>query len=264
MGPKKKVLLFSIGAAMGVATLSFSYNSWLKSKQPDAVAEHAIADIKEGELSYTNKCGWVDWGHASGTGPKNLVDHVLAEHPSPLTDIEKQQVEEYLLTHNLSAKDYFPVTYSQQMQRKVGIKFTAGTKSVYLVKRGLPKKIREGMAWRIFKEVSEHFETLQGSPPYNSVSRVAASSYGIGDLNGDKLAFYSALRGYTKSELEEKCGGSFSPKESLKMLEQQKNNPPARDKWRKMPQLVTVPYIKRGMVLTVVKDGSYQSLDIKD
>ena len=66
------------------------------------------------------------------------------------------------------------------------------------------------------------------------------------------------------AELEEKCGGSFSPKESLKMLEQQKNNPPARDKWRKMPQLVTVPYIKRGMVLTVVKDGSYQSLDIKD
>jgi len=220
-------------------------------------ADHAADDINAGRLSYSHSCGWVDWGHAKGDGPAGLIKSVVGGKAAKLSLDDHVAVLNYSKEHGISLNKYTPIVYYQQMGKQVaGINIQVGMRSVYLVRKSLPKKTREGVAWRIFKEVSEQFERMQGAAPYGILPSTAASSFGIGDLTGDKISFYRALRGYSKAHLEKICK-PYSTEKSLQQLERQRQSPQGQGKWRKLPALLSVPRIPRGIVLTVVKGEQF-------
>jgi len=218
----------------------------------EAKKEKAVEEIVNGRLGYTPRCGWVDWGHARGDGPEQLLEHILKEQPSVLSKEDNVLVKEYITQKKLSPKKYYPIVYYQQMKKQeFGVEIAVGTRSIYIVQKVKTKKLREGIAWRIFKEVSVNFERLQGTAPYNIIPSTAASSFGIGDLTGNKVSFYTALRDYDSKDLRRICGSS-TINGSLNMFERQHQDPSRQNRWKKIPQLISVPRIPRGVVRTVL------------
>ena len=227
-----------------------------------AGTNHTIEDIVSGRVSYSRKCGWIDWGHAGGEGPTELIESVLSQTPMQLSPKDEGAVKEFAAEKKISLNRYVPIVYFQQMKKtSVGVTIQAGIRSVYLVRKDLHRKTREGVAWRIFKEVSEQFEKMQGDVPYAILPSTAASSFGVGDLTGDKISFYSALRGYSKEKFEGICR-PYTADKSVRQLESQREYNKGQARWRNLPAILSVPKIPRGVVLTVVQGqqffGSYR------
>ena len=73
----------------------------------------------------------------------------------------------------------------------------------------------------MFRQTSESFEKMQSSFPFNLNEGSRYSSFKGGDLTGNKIAFYRALKGYSKREVEKLCK-PVSINHSLKLLQEGK------------------------------------------
>ena len=157
-------------------------------------------------LSYTARCGWVDWGHALPAGPAGLkrqIDGEAASHPL---------LNRLSLT--LEGEPAFVVNYGQAMGAGiVGVSLMRH----WIIRKGLAAPQKESVALAIYLDASHQFETLQGSFPFFIAS--GASSYSPEDLVSNLIGFYAAYRRMAQAAVREMCG-EVSVEESLRIWDE--------------------------------------------
>lgn len=154
-------------------------------------------------LSYTTRCGFVDWGHALPGSAESLINQLKSEMGrSP--GMSQMDI-------TLSGRPAFVVDYGQSM----------GSGAVemslirhWVVRRNLSDTQRERVALGIFMSASHDFEIMQGSFPFSL--KTADSSYSAEDLVSNLIGFYTALRSKEQKDLRALCG-EVSVEESLRI-----------------------------------------------
>lgn len=154
-------------------------------------------------LSYTCRCGRVDWGHAlpgSALQLKRQIDREQANWPL----LAKMDV-------SLEGAPAYIVVYGQAM----GAGFLqVSTQRHWIVRKGLSRIERTSVALGIFMTASLGFERLQGSFPFSIVS--GASSFSPEDLVSNLIGFFSAFMSIPQSQMRQICG-EVSVKESYRL-----------------------------------------------
>ncbi|MES2571513.1 MAG: hypothetical protein V4710_15850 [Verrucomicrobiota bacterium] len=142
-----------------------------------------LEDVRSGKLGYTAKAGWVNWGHARPESVRRFLWNLNA-------------------AHRRAAGNAFTISYSQSMSGQLaGLEITSSLARTYQVVGGLNPGELELVALGIFREVSGAFEAMQGRFPNALDARSQMSSFRNGDLMGDHIAFYRALRDYSENEI---------------------------------------------------------------
>jgi RHS repeat-associated protein len=140
--------------------------------------------IRQGRLSYTCNCGWIDWGHANAGNAKGLWKRM-------------RDTSNYSRT-----KQGYGVTFGMWAGiKKWGVGVQKGVSYTYFVKYNLSTPELESVALGIFKEVSERFEESQGGLQ----NKIMHSSFSEEDLPSNLIGFYKALRGYTNDDVKRWC-----------------------------------------------------------
>jgi RHS repeat-associated protein len=140
--------------------------------------------IREGTLSYSCNCGWIDWGHANSTNAAELWKRL-------------HNTSNYSLT-----KQGYSVAFGMEAGiKKFGVGISKGVNYTYFVKYNLSTSDLESVGLGIFKEVSERFETSQGGLQ----DRIMHSSFSEEDLVSNLIGFYKAVRGYSNDDVKKWC-----------------------------------------------------------
>jgi hypothetical protein len=161
-------------------------------------------------LSYTKRCGWIDWGHAL---------------PGSALELKRQMQAETGRTPGLARLDVrlngyaaYALDYGQAMGRTIlGMPLTVSATRHWVVQSGLKASDLESAALGIFLAASHQFESLQGAFPFGLVS--GASSYSPEDLVSNLVGFYAAFRLIPQSTLRGFCG-EVSVKESFRIWDE--------------------------------------------
>jgi RHS repeat-associated protein len=126
--------------------------------------------IERGDYSYSCNCGWIDWKHASPRTAKQFLTRVFAEI------------------------DDRPYCSSKYKAIEVSMRDAAGGISRYVVvRRNMDIQEKKEVALGIFKEMSEEFETYQGSAFGGLGEALFHSSFAEEDLPSNLIGFYVAL-----------------------------------------------------------------------
>lgn len=143
-------------------------------------------------LSYTTRCGWVDWGHARPDGALELKQQIDSERGKIplLADADIR----------LEGRPAYVLDYGQTMGR-AGLRISATRH--WVVEKGLSRAQRESVALGIFLAASHQFEQFQASPLF---SWLTDSGYSGEDLVSNLVGFYSAFRDIPQSQMREICG----------------------------------------------------------
>ena len=149
-------------------------------------------------LSYTRRCGWVDWGHALPGGPLQLRRQLDAEQGA-WPGLSRLRV-------TLAGQPGYIVHYGQAMTG-----FSAARQ--WAVRRGLSSAQRESAGLGIYLAASHEFEATQDSFPF---SWVTSSGYSAEDLVSNLIGFYGAFRCVPQDQLRAMCG-EVSVKESFRL-----------------------------------------------
>ncbi len=144
-------------------------------------------------LSYTCRCGWVDWGHALPDSAQRLKRQMDSERP-------EFNLHQYV-NMTLADTPAYLLVYGQAM----GIgKLRVSTDRHYVVRKSLSQTDRERAALAIFLQGSFEFEQLQGSFPFSILS--GESSFSPEDMISDIIGFYSAFRLIPEADMRQLCG----------------------------------------------------------
>lgn len=167
-------------------------------------------------LSYTCRCGWVDWGHAIAGGAYELKRSLELEKMIPTksyisySDLNDRKIE---FNNGHEQVPAFIIPFSESMG-KLGL--TTSYESLWAIKKGLTTQQRERVAFSIFVATSIGFEKMQSSFPF---SLTTDSGFSGEDLVSNLIGFYRAFRlGHTKetdSSGIRRWLGELSEKESL-------------------------------------------------
>jgi hypothetical protein len=161
-------------------------------------------------LSYTCRCGWVDWGHAlSG----RAQDH------NSTAGLHTQINSERALWPGVDRLDItfgghpaYVLVYGQSMgSARLGI--SVSTVRHWVIRKGLSAAERERVALGIFLSTSRGFENLQSSFPFTLLSD---SGYSAEDLVSNMIGFYAVFRGVSQAQMRQLCG-EVSVAESLRI-----------------------------------------------
>ncbi|MCV0393808.1 MAG: hypothetical protein K5872_12115 [Rhizobiaceae bacterium] len=142
-------------------------------------------------LSYTCRCGWVDWGHALPGGPlglKRQLDSERGDWPG-LSRVD--------ITYN--GRPAYIVVYGQAMGNRL---ITVSLQRHWVVLKGLSDKQKEQVGLGIFLAASHQFESLQSSFPFS----LRGSGYSMEDLVSNLIGFYSAFRDVSQDDMRRMCG----------------------------------------------------------
>ncbi len=157
-------------------------------------------------LSYTRRCGWVDWGHARPGAALSLKRQMETEQGD---DVELRSVD---LT--LEGAPAYVLSFGEEMRTTAfGMTLRASTEHAWVVKKGLLPAVREEVALGIFLKASYEFERMQSSVPYRWRTD---SGFSVEDLASDLIGFYIAFRGFTMDQMRNICG-EVSVKESYRI-----------------------------------------------
>jgi len=159
-------------------------------------------------MSYTRRCGFVDWGHAIPEGAKELKKQMDAESLK-VVYIEDRELNTIPIT--LDGLPAFVVGFGEMMGRK---NFKVGIYSHYVVRKGLTPGEKESAALGIFHDTSIEFETFQGSPMFTWKSH---SSFSGEDLPSNEIGFYAAYRGWDDDTYIRQICGEVSVDESKRI-----------------------------------------------
>jgi hypothetical protein len=125
-------------------------------------------------LIYTEKCGWVDLGHANPIGgASKLWDDICSK------TVSYQCLKE-------PTKEVY-ISYSQSM-RKMGM--SASVAHVYALHKELTVEEQRSIGLTIFMNVSVAFEAMQSEWPY---AWATASGFSAEDLVSDLIGYYRAV-----------------------------------------------------------------------
>jgi RHS repeat-associated protein len=131
--------------------------------------------IAEGRYSYSCRCGWIDWAHASPGAARELLTRLSTE------------VEE--------GSDTYKMIWARQLVGGVGhgeIGYLLWYHTVpVIVRKDLSKPSLEEVGFSIFKTVAEEVESIQGI--------AGGSSYALEDLPSNLIGFELARRNRSHS-----------------------------------------------------------------
>lgn len=144
-------------------------------------------------LSYTCRCGWVDWGHALPGSALELKRQIDNEKPS-LGLLSKLKI-------TFDGDPAYVVVYGQAMGSGM---IRVSNVRHWIVKKGLSPIEREQAALGIFLSASYGFERMQGSFPFSLVS--GRSSFSPEDLVSNLIGFYGAFKSIPQAQLRKTCG----------------------------------------------------------
>lgn len=156
------------------------------------------SDIRPNEngwrrLSYTWRCGWVDWGHALPSGPDKLKQQIYFEKPlKNLKSLEGVDI-------TLNGRPAYFLEYGQYME---SLWIKVGASKLFIVEKNLSIELKKSVALGIFLHISHEFESLQSRPPF--VWRTD-SGYSLEDLVSNIIGFYSAFNGISQDKMREIC-----------------------------------------------------------
>ncbi|PCK08415.1 MAG: hypothetical protein COA42_09295 [Alteromonadaceae bacterium] len=154
------------------------------------------------KLSYTSRCGWVDWGHAIPDGPAKLKKQLDFERSDwPL--LNKTSI-------TLNGAPAFIVVYGQAM-KAAGV--AASVERHWVVNKGLSATQKKSVALAIFLSASHDFERMQAGFPFSLVTN---SGYSPEDLVSNLIGFYGAYLGLPQKDFRKLCG-EVSVKESFRI-----------------------------------------------
>lgn len=124
-------------------------------------------------LIYTERCGWIDLGHANPYGGVELL----------WTQIQSRTVTSQCLSRHTEVR----IDYQQSMRWK-GLSSTA--QRSYLAHKELTVQEQRSIALAIFMDVSIAFEGMQANWFY---SLATDSGYSVEDLVSDLIGFYRVI-----------------------------------------------------------------------
>jgi hypothetical protein len=153
---------------------------------------------KDGRYNFSSNCGWIDWSHADAALAQGLINKV-------------KQTSDALRTAGPNATDATRDFSSPAMTSKVpyaGLVLSSASVNVRLLQPLSPTEINS-VALSIFKTLSIAFEAQQLWTDF-----IGSSSYAQEDLPSDLIAFYMAVKGYTKDDIKKYCG-AVGPDESV-------------------------------------------------
>jgi hypothetical protein len=156
-------------------------------------------------LSYTRRCGWIDWGHASPRGALQLKEQIDQEK-SGFHLLDRLSV-------TLEGAPAYIVSYGQSMG---GMGLRVSAEAHWIVRKGLSRAQRESAALGIFMAASHRFEGLQASLPFSMFTN---SGYSAEDLLSNLIGFYSAFRSIPIERMRLVCGET-SVAESLRIWDE--------------------------------------------
>jgi hypothetical protein len=144
-------------------------------------------------LSYTCRCGWVDWGHALPKGPNQLALQIDRE-ASTWPGLGQLNVQ-------LEGAPAYIIDYGQAMG--LGPAVVSASRH-WVVRKGLTLAQRRSVALAICLSASVEFETLQGRFPFSIVS--GRSSFSPEDLISNVIGFYAAFDSVPLARMRQICG----------------------------------------------------------
>lgn len=144
-------------------------------------------------VSYTCRCGWVDWGHAlpgAAAALKRMTDTETSDWPR-LSDVpvDFQGHPAYILDFGL-----------RMGAGPIGV----SPRNHWVVRKGLDQLQKQRVALGIYMAASHEFERLQGSFPFSLVT--GGSSYSAEDLVSNLIGFARAYNGYDHVRMRAICG----------------------------------------------------------
>lgn len=143
-------------------------------------------------LSYTRRCGFVDWGHALPDGPASLKRQ-LDQQASGNRKLDG-------LTVTLEGAPAFVVEYGQSMGSGA---LRVSTVAHWIVRKGLTADQRKAAALGIYMTASHRFEGLQAAFPFFLVTD---SGYSAEDLLSNVIGFYRAYNNVPEAQMRTICG----------------------------------------------------------
>jgi hypothetical protein len=160
-------------------------------KEIDLYGLSSREDIDREWLDYSCHCGWIDWTHATpGAVNRTKEGFLLWDYtigvPSNKGSAPSNTTKGFL------------VTYGQTMYPDFAPWFRGGIVGEYFVKYNLLSHEQKAVALGIFKEVSEGFE--------RDAQGLISSSFSVEDLPSNLIAFYMAVKGYSRPRIENECG----------------------------------------------------------
>ena len=148
-------------------------------------------------LSYTCRCGWIDWGHAQPRGPRGLR-HQIANERGAWPGLDRLQVF-------LEGEPAYVLWYGQSMgfRRPWMPPVDVSAARHWVVRQGLTPAQRESVGLAIFLSASLEFERLQGDFPYSLFA--GHSSFSPEDLVSNLIGFFSEYRGIGLPQMRGLC-----------------------------------------------------------
>lgn len=144
------------------------------------------------KLSYTCRCGWVDWNHALPGAAQGLKSQFDSQTCSD-SWVNK-------IKFSYRGAPAFMVYFSMAAGRP---SIKVGTGGYWAVRKGLSQDEKQRIAYYIFRSTSLDFEDLQGTFPFSWMSD---SSYSLEDLPSNVVGFYAAYNGKSQDDMRKLCG----------------------------------------------------------
>ena len=157
------------------------------SKREDIIDPAAAEKVRYG-LVYTERCGWIDLGHASPQGEHGAtafwtrLKNTQTDGDAGQRPRDSAQGGRPSISGRASS-----VAYSQMMGNRM---VKVGIQKRYEIQPGLTEDELRGVALAIFQDVSLRFEGLQASWVF---SWKTDSGFSAEDLVSDLISFYRAV-----------------------------------------------------------------------
>jgi Domain of unknown function (DUF4157) len=159
--------------------------------------------IKKSDYSYSNNCGWIDWGHANPGLAKKLIASV-------------QQASDDLKAAGTGTPSSSPTMAA----KKFGVVFSSASMEVTLARPLTPDEVL-AVSLSMFKNLSMIFEIQQEWTDWFS-----GSSFSQEDLPSNLISFYRAAKAFSTDQIKQYCDSQdveTSLKEYEKNSDFQKN-----------------------------------------
>lgn len=149
------------------------------------------------KLSYTTRCGFIDWGHALPGGALSLLRKVQGTR----SDAEFRNI-----SITLQGRRAFVFRYSQEQGARLpgGLMLRRGPGGMWAVRSDVVGNTAIGVAMAIYQRASMMFEAFQGAFPDGLVS--GDSSFSSEDLVSNMIGFHRAHTSRSVEDMRRICG----------------------------------------------------------
>ncbi len=226
------------GLAAGPNPYDYVGNNPTNATDPSGLIEGAAPAIRNDQLEYWSKAGWIDWEHARPDGAKALLKAIADARTSGPTKQATQVVERYSLALGggvalsvperfRKGKGYIKVVFqtpAQDWKEKLG--YPNVTYLIHIPDERLTDTEWNGIALGIYEDYTAVFETWQEFAGQIKPGAKSMSGWSQEDPFSNLVGFYMAVNKIDQKQLLEKgyLGERLGKDEALKLMESLKGN----------------------------------------